>query len=194
MSDNETDCLPSVKPEEEPGSDHLEKKRDWVFPIASLVPLISWVVFAFVSGFGAFMVVFGAIALISETFTGVGQGYAIAYGSIIFVVGIVLAIFVFICLKILTIPFKNKVIVLKSGLKIGIGDAVKQQSVGNTPTMKEIVSSAKPYLTAICLFALLIMVGNFILGTDRFVYTAIISLVISGYFLRQVFKKLGSSA
>jgi hypothetical protein len=129
MSDNETDCLLSVKPEEETVSDHTDKKN-WVFPIASFVSLISWAVFAVVGGFGAFMVVFGAIGLIGETFAGAGQGYAIAYGSIIFVIGIVLAIFVFICLKILTIPLKNKVIVLKSGLKIGIGDAVKQQSLG----------------------------------------------------------------
>lgn len=194
MSDNETDCLPSVKPEEEPESDHTDKKRNWVFPITSFVSLISWAVFAVVSGFGAFMVVFGAIALIGETFTGADQGYAIAYGSIIFVIGIISAIFVFICLKILTIPLKNKVIVLKSGLKIGIGDAVNQQSLGNTPTMKEVLSSAKPYLAVLGLFAMLIMVGNFILGADRFVYTAVLSLVISGYFLRRVHKKLRSCA
>jgi hypothetical protein len=192
MSGQGPDLLPPAKPEQDPES--VDSSENWVFPIASLVSLLSWCVFAAVSGFGALMVIVGLIGLVGEEFTGAAEGYNIAYGSIVFVIGIILAIFVFMCLKILILPIKNKMIVLESGPKISIGDANEEGSLGRRLGVGEVISSAKPYFPILCVFALLTIFGILIFGTDRFIYVAIISLIISGYFRTRLIRKLPPNA
>jgi hypothetical protein len=178
MSEEGHDAMLTVESEQEP--DSKVTRENWVFPIPSLVSLVSWGVFVVVSGFGALAVIIGLVGLIGEEFTGAAEGFLITYGIMIFIVGIVLAIVVFICLKILTLPLKNKVIVLASRFKIGIGDASAQTSLGKVPNVGAVISAAKPYFMVVCLFAVLTFIGTFVFGTDRWVYIAIISLVISG--------------
>jgi hypothetical protein len=192
MSKQGPDLLPPVKPEQDPVS--VDSSENWVFPIASLVSLLSWCVFAFVSGFGALVVIVGLIGLISEELTGTAEGYLIAYGSMIFVIGIILAVFVFICLKILILPIKNKMIVLEDGLKIRFGDANKEGSLGRRPTVREVISSAKPYFPVICIFVTLTIFGILIFGTGSFIYVAIISLIICGFFRTKLIRKLPPNA
>lgn len=157
----------------------------------SFAALASWATFVIVGGIGAVMIIWGIIGLIGEEGTGAAEGYAIAYGSMVFVFGAIITSLIFVFLKILTLPFRTNSPAQKKAVGLGIEKDHPQRSKFWSKSWEERIAISWPYLTGVGLGMGLAWLGVILVGTDSLHYLIPFSIVATGFIIELVLRKLG---